>query len=405
MNVTPQSIRPRQSLNERYDLVHLTDIEVERPAFLQLVKSPNGGSDLFISSFSVVGGSKVSAVENVGERIYDGSSIVAHTLTEKVDWPNEISPQPLENSDPKGRRLFAVPSGFLVPGHDRGSMVLMATNSPEPDTDSVWGALPITEPKPGWFYHRAEWRDMNDDGRLDLVTARAHLKFGGKAEGELLWLEQPENPWAETWKEHILATGPDVHFRVTDLDNDGQPEYLAAEFFSKQITLHGPEGVKVVDNQLGSAFDLEVTDLNGDGKPELLATNHEGGKGGKVLAYEIPERPYQQEWPKHTLLEGIETRAKSFNAASPGQAHAFRPETEGKGLPWVLVSGDGSERAHLLEPTGNFRYQEHIVVDTGCTVGQSAVGDVNRDGLTELFIPAFEQNKIHVFGIVPKSRG
>lgn len=36
--------------------------------------------------------------------------------------------------------------------------------------------------KKKWFYHMAQWRDMDGDGKLDLLTARATKNFLGKRE-------------------------------------------------------------------------------------------------------------------------------------------------------------------------------------------------------------------------------
>jgi len=48
----------------------------------------------------------------------------------------------------------------------------------------------LTEEKKGYFYHMTETYDMNNDGRLDVLTARATLPIiSKKGHGELLWLE------------------------------------------------------------------------------------------------------------------------------------------------------------------------------------------------------------------------
>ena len=54
--------------------------------------------------------------------------------------------------------------------------------------------LKLTTDKNGFFYHMGIWRDMNGDGRKDLLTARVNKPIIGASTGELLWLEQPVNP-------------------------------------------------------------------------------------------------------------------------------------------------------------------------------------------------------------------
>ena len=86
------------------------------------------------------------------------------------------------------------------------------------------------------------WRDMNGDGLLDIVTARAFDPlFIGKPSGKLIWLEQPKtSPLANVpWTEHVLVDGPETVFVLTDLDpNDDQYEVIAPQYFTKHLALY-----------------------------------------------------------------------------------------------------------------------------------------------------------------------
>jgi len=42
--------------------------------------------------------------------------------------------------------------------------------------------------------HQATWADMNGDGRLDILTARASKPVVSSPRAEMVWLEQPEDP-------------------------------------------------------------------------------------------------------------------------------------------------------------------------------------------------------------------
>lgn len=55
------------------------------------------------------------------------------------------------------------------------------------DADSK--VLEVTTPLKGFFYHEALVIDMNNDGRKDILTARANFPVSGDGKGELLWLE------------------------------------------------------------------------------------------------------------------------------------------------------------------------------------------------------------------------
>lgn len=379
----------------------LGTIEAAKPAFLSLAETGTApGHALLVSSFNPFGSDHLFMIEDIGTTL---PRLNEARLVEvgNMKWPNEarMAPTHFIQSEGAPSNLLVVAGGFLVPGKATGGVHLV-----QPENGQSYK---ITRDKKGYFYHRVEFIDMNGDGRLDLLTARASKPLIGASKGELLWLEQPSSEALHSeWKEHLLGAGPDVHFRVADFDNDGTPEIVATEFFSQKLSIWWKEGSRyrsrVIDANLGSAFDLEVVDLNADGRNDLLVTNHEADAKAAVFAYEVPANFKADAFKRHTLLEGIDTRTPGRNQGSPGTAAAFFPRVkETKGKPHILVDGDGSQRAHLLVPqTGDgndWTYAEVEVVDAKSTVGRSAIGDVDNDGFAELFIPAYDSNLIHVF--------
>jgi len=366
-----------------------------KPAFLSLEDTrTSAGKALIVSSFNPFGSDGLTMFESIGDHLTKFSSAQATSLG-SVRWPNEahMAPDNFISED-----VLVVAGGFLVPGKATGAITLVRPS------DATH--FPITKDKQGYFYHRTEFVDMNGDGRLDIVTARTNKPIFGPSQGELLWLEQPAtSALSSTWKEHMMAQGPDVHFRMEDLDADGAQEIVTADFFSKRLSLWWKEGdtyvTRVVDADIGSAFDVEVVDVNGDGKKDILATNHEGGSAGAVYAYEIPADMKKGAFKRHALLKDIETRQAGFRQASPGSATSFFPSKDDKGKPVILVSGDGSQRAHVLvaksESATNWDYVEYELVNAQSTVGMSAVGDTNGDGKVEIFVPAYDKNVIHAF--------
>ena len=380
----------------------LGSIPVNKPAFLSLSQlEENSDTALVISSFNPFGSDSVSQIPDIGSALTSLSTTKSELLSSDIIWPNGITQVP--------KSIFGFPGmlvsgGFLVPGKSTGAVTLL---NPENGATHV-----LSHPKNGFFYHRSFLLDMNNDGKLDVLTARANKPIIGASKGELLWLEQPnEKPLENSWKEHVLNKSSDVHFDLVDLNNDGQVEIVSAEFFAKKLSISWKNGDKfesrVIDSKLGSAFDIQIVDVNNDGKHELLVTNHENkALASAVFAFEIPVDFKTGEFTRHTLLTGIETRQKGLNQGSPGSAFAFHPS---KALaakkPYILVSGDGSQRAHLITPRNesptDWTYDEHVVVDEKATVGQSVVGDVNNDGFMEIFVPAYDKNRISVFTFAP----
>ncbi|CBJ49244.1 conserved unknown protein [Ectocarpus siliculosus] len=155
----------------------------------------------------------------------------------------------------------------------------------------------LTNPKRGWFYHKAVWVVL-PGGKKVVLTARVHKPIFGQAEGELVLLEMPrvDSPLSEQnlpWREKVLVTGPDVMFEVVDLDReDSTVQVICAEFFGGRVTMHSLWGGGqlpgsqpsvteswVLDDNAGPAYSITAADLRGGspgGRPtHFLVTVHE----------------------------------------------------------------------------------------------------------------------------------
>lgn len=367
-------------------------IPAPHAAFVSVVPGATlSGQELIVSRFGVMGGDAIERVSVHANVLQDPLALRLETITRYVNWPNEAVAVPEEIF---GANFLAIGTGFLLPGRGTGDVLI--THMYEPIQ------FVISTKKPGFFYHRLVWIDMNGDGRLDALTARAKKYLVGGGEGELLWLEQPEGDPRRAWQEHVIARGPDVHFVVANLAGDGSPVIIATEFFAKRLSVHWRERnrwqTRVIDEQLGAAFDLVLADLNLDGRQDLLVTNHEAGRGGAVYAYEIPWLFKTEAWPRHTLLANIKVEGNEFNAAAPGSPLIWRSRYGGK--PRIVVSGDGSHKVHLLEPQSTSRsdwsYREQILLHRNSTIGRPWLGTIAGSEDPYLLVPSYDEGKIHV---------
>jgi hypothetical protein len=376
-------------------------VTVHHPSFQSLVPGARAGDppSLLISSFNLLGKDAIYKIADPAAPLR-GQTPVIELLTDAIAWPNEAR---YVDSSVLGAAGLLISSGFLPPNKNTGAVSFL---------DAGGRLSTLTHEKPGYFYHRAVFADVSRTGRLDILTARAKIPLIGPADGELVWLKRPtsqalDQPWQET----VLAKGPDIHFRVAQNPADGSLIIVAAEFSAKQIALYwiDPDGKvrsRVIDNTLGAAFDLEFADLNNDGVKELLVTNHEGqAEKSAVFAYLAPNDYKTGPWTRKTLLSGIETRQLGIGQASPGAAKAFYPEAAkaGEHKPWIVVSGDGSQRVHLLralsDDQDDWRYRETILLDANSTIGEPMVYDFDGDGLADIVVPAYDDDKLYFLSV------
>ncbi len=137
-------------------------------------------------------------------------------------------------------------------------------------------------------------RDLNGDGRNDLIWGKAH-DFG------LFWWEQgqPQADGTTTWKEHLIDDSwSQVHCLVmADLDGDGKAELITG----KRVRAHNdkdPGGldpeclwyytwdpkqlkftrytVSPLGGGVGSGMQICVADLNADGRPDIAVAGKSG---------------------------------------------------------------------------------------------------------------------------------
>jgi len=373
-------------------------------AFLRLGRfTPSSPLSLLATAFGVFSGDGLYYIENID--LDNINSTNPTIISQDVLWPNEPAIIPT-GTIKNYNKLVIVGGGFLVPTKGTGAITIF-------DLENNFASTEISVSKSGYFYHRVRWHDVNGDGLLDIITARATKPLIGSGSGELIWYQQPaSDPLSGPWAVNHLADGPDFLFELLDVNNDGVPEVAAAEFFGEKLTLtystsgnwNDPSSIKqtVIDANIGSGFDVRILDISADGKQEIIATNHQGDGTGAVYAYEIPTNWQQGNWPRYTLAKSFPVREPGLNQAAPGAPIPFYPTTDTSGRGWIILSGDGSQCAYELRPISGWEYNITTILNAVSTVGQPAVGDVNGDGYAEVFVPAYDSSTVYVFTYAPQ---
>jgi len=359
-----------------------------------------------------------------------------HTLGYKASayWPNYPVHLPKEVLGFEG---VVQTSGFLVPGKSYGQLEVYDTSSGEPD--GPWNIAAGQDDN--WSYHWVLWKDVNNDGLLDAMTARFYVpSFGGDPVREFIWYQNPgtakpdaHGDWA--WQEHVLVRqGPDVYFEEHILESEGV-EYsviVTSELWSERIMLYfvenqpgawaQPENIRsvVVDGAPGQPFECHMVDLNNDGKMEIIASAYDTRKGnetGNLWAYTMEgDWTAASGWQRRSLVSGFRANSYLFgNSMTPGKQRLFYPSVEygntpnalgNMPKPWIALSGDDDGIHYILHPLSEdldtWEYDLKIMVDTeATTAGTMAVVDLDGDGYTEIISAGYTQGSVYVHTFAP----
>ncbi|CAB3382336.1 Hypothetical predicted protein [Cloeon dipterum] len=396
------------------------------PAFVQLFATerdvdPLDKYTLYISNFdalAVLQRDDIYLLRSPGRQLNDVANWAPTLIDKENFWPNDVNFMP---SSVVGREGVVWTSGFLVPGKQSGALNIYFT-----DVDPVERAGNIASlDELAFSYHRVVWYDVNKDGLLDAVTARFNLPTLGAPTYDLLWLENPGNGVYEGWTQHLITSGPDVHFRLSTFQVAGQDftVLIVGEFFTERLVLYyaadGSDSflsdpstiisLVIDDVNVGQIFDLEVSDLNLDGRPELTVCGYNHTLGS-VFVFPVPDDFRSDPWERIVIADNFKANLIiGGQSMTPGAPHAFykglQHEQSGE-KPYVFVSGDDDGKHYILEPVSqdpaDWTYNKHLLVDTNATTtGKYAIADLDNDGYNEIVAAGFTANEVYVYTYAP----
>jgi len=282
------------------------------------------------------------------------------------------------------------PSRFWVSDMRRGVVVRCDVNDPTNSVVIRIGANPVGSCDV----------DLDQDGRMDLIVADlGSFLPEDHSKGQVLWLPGVDSHEPEPAPRVILDTiGRVADVQVADLDNDGDPDLIVAEF-----GWHKTGGIHVVFNDVDDTGErtfrdlrvdtrpgtihVPVTDLDGDGRLDFVALisqehevieaflNRESGFE-KIRIYAAPDPSYGSSGIELTDIDGDGDVDILYTVGDTFDSYLIKPY---HGI-WLLRN-DGQLR---FEP-------QHIAAMPG--VLRAVTADLDGDGDQDIIAAALLPSK------------
>jgi hypothetical protein len=263
----------------------------------------DGDPDLLVASYQ---GDAVTlypnASDTTGEGRFGGSTL---QLTDAADGAVDVRAADLDG-DSDADVLAASFEDDTVTWFENIGTNTLSFHPGRPISTSTSGAM------------AARPADVNGDGRVDVVAA-------ARADREIVWFPNEGSGGVSRFGDpQVIAdslSGLEA-LAVADLDRDGDPDVVSADYGSDAIRWHEnrPDGFvqHVVDAGADKVLDVHVADVNGDDRPDILA-----GIGGRNQV----ARYVQQPAPRVVdSSEGPQHPSVAFAARSPVTTDIRDPE-------------------------------------------------------------------------------
>jgi hypothetical protein len=212
--------------------------------------------------------------------------------------------------------------------------------------------------------------DVDGDGLPDVVAADWFDK-------RIVWLRNTGAAGGEWPMTIIHEDGNFETAHMVDVDGDGKEQEVisaTAQTFWYEVAKNADgkrDFVKHVVCEKGMAFGSGVGDVNGDGKPDILRPN---------AWFQAPADIRKDKWEEHPLSLG----AKDGKADHTAQIFAM--DVNGDGLNDIIASSAHKYGIFWYEQQKDGTFKQHTIDDTWTQAHSPMLADLDNCGVPELVV-------------------
>lgn len=236
--------------------------------------------------------------------------------------------------------------------------------------------------------------DINGDGKPDIVVV------SGNSETFSIFKNTTVAPGSISFapREDYVFNRPDttaypVHVALADVDHDGKPDVITADFGANSISVFrntSTQSFLSFDNKLDYAVGTNPTwvtagDFDGDGKLDLAVANYSSADISLL---------------KNNSISGISLSAQPDYSVGDYPINIGITDLDGDGKLDMAAGrqlvGLVSAIHNIYTGTGNFSFADTVNFTTGNYDTQVAVGDLDGDGKPDLAVTNARNNTVSV---------
>ncbi len=364
----------------------------------------DGREELLVSVFPSFGGggspngSVILYKSNGDLSQWTASELVAESAG--IKYPNHVSSQDLDGD---GDLDILVPYGFLACQKACGGLLWMENRNGD------WIRHDIVANGSAFFYHKADFVDMNGDGSGDLVTtAEKKSSFGSSEAKTLIFFGDRSRPGVFSSDPTLVGAGGGSFQFVQDIDGDGDLDIASAQYFASGgsavwFERAGSQWIKhLITDKVGPSIQLSrVPGIDENEPARFFISNHtnttDRSSDPESGLYEltVPVDP-RQLWEPRKVSSEIVSRKSSVIAPQAAPGIFSWGDIDNDFDTDILLGGDGSPNIYLMRQHSPGDYSQEVIADDMPQAGVH-MGDLNGDGRMEIVLTSYEKRKILLF--------